>query len=319
MRVNRRTLTLLIVAVVVIGGVYAVTLWQRSQETRRLVADLQSPDHAVAASAMMTLRDRVPAISDELVEFLGSAQGPVRWRSAVLLGEAGDRVSRDALIAALRDEHATVRAQAALSLAKRQIPAAADTIALIASADEEPIELRIAALRALRSLRTGTHFGEVAGLLKDRPATPKPAEGEEGAEEWTDETAALRAEAARTAAVLGAAARGADEEQQPAVEAAAALAEAATPIEPDDDVRQAAAYALADLAILSPLPDVRARVTEALLIAADDEIGDVRVAAIYGLRLVEHPREMADRVAATIQEAASDDHYWVRQAAQEAI
>lgn len=355
MTVNRRTWTLLIVAVAVIGGVYAITLWQRSRETRRLMEDLQSPDHAVAAQAMISLRDRVPAVSDRLIQLAQQAGGPVRWRAIVLLGEIEGEASRDVLIDALQASDPTMKAAAARALAERGVRGAADRVAMLATATEEPMEVRLAAVRALQEFRTGTHLAEMSRLATDRPPPPpeepeaeeaeaaaeapaeeptgeaaaevaeaaaeeqaaEEAEPAEEAEEWSDETVDLRIEAVRAVAILGAAGVESDAGESSAMEAARVLAEASGPEEHNDEVRQAACYALMDLTALEMSEDVRVAAVEALLNAADDEIGDVRIAAIYGLSQIPTPADLRDRVDQAMNDALNDDHYWVRVAAGE--
>ena len=336
MKVNRRTWTLLIVAVAVIGGVYAITVWQRGRETRRLLDELRSPDHAVAAQAMTSLRDRVPSVRKQLMQDAAGTTGPTRWRAIELLAEVKDAASRDALMNALQDADPTVRASAAMSLGKRGVRGAADRIAILAASDDELIEVRLAAIRALAMLGTATHVAEVASIATTRPAPPpeepeEPVETEEAEaaeeveapaepeEEWSDETAELRVEAVRTIATLGASARpeGAATGTSPAIEAVNVLTEACSPEEHNDEVRQAACYALTDLAELSTDGELRTLAIDALLEAADDEVGDVRIAAIHGLTLVTVPASRSDAVAKAMADALNDQHYWVRVAAGE--
>jgi len=53
---------------------------------------------------------------------------------------------------------------------------------------------------------------------------------------------------------------------------------------------------------------------DALIQAAGDEVGDVRVAAINSLLRVPWPHEDSDRVEQALTQAQSDPHYWVRYA-----
>ncbi|MBD3293595.1 MAG: hypothetical protein GF393_11780, partial [Armatimonadia bacterium] len=178
MNVNRRTWTLLIVAVAVIGGVYAITLWQRARETRRLLDELQSPDHAVATQAMTSLRERVGSVEEQLVTFAQQEGRPARWRAIELLTHAGGDASREAMMQGLSASESTVRAAAARALAERGVRAAADRIAMLAAAEDEPMEVRLASIRALQVFETGTHLAEIAELATDRPPPP-PEEPEE--------------------------------------------------------------------------------------------------------------------------------------------
>ncbi|MGI5816603.1 MAG: HEAT repeat domain-containing protein [Armatimonadota bacterium] len=361
---NRRTLTLLVVAVAVIGGVYAITLWQRSRETHRLMEELQSPDHAAAAQAMMSLRERAPSVREQLIQIAGQEAGHVRWRAVTLLGEVEGQASRDVLLNALQARDPIVRAAAITALAQRDVRAAGDRIAMFATDQEEPMQVRLAAVRAIQRLRTGAHFAEMARLATDRPPPPPEPEEEpaedaveepaeaiseepveaaeaaaeapaeeaaeevavaaaeapaEEAEEWSDDTIELRIEAVRAVAILGAAARQhvGDAAESPAETAAEVLAEACGPEEHNATVRQAACYAMTDLASLDDSAEVRARAVQVLLRAVADEVGSVRVAAIHGLSTVRVPAELRDQVQRAMNEALNDDHYWVRVAAGE--
>lgn len=359
MNVNRRTWTLLIVAVAVIGGVYAITLWQRARETTRLLEELQVADHAVAAQAMTALRDRVGSVEEQLLQFAQQQGAPVRWRAIELLAHADGDASREAMIQALNASEPAVQAAAAQALAERGIIGAADQVAMLATNEEQPMQVRLAAVRALQVFETGTHLAEMSRLATDRgdPPPEEPEETEEEAaeagqspeeagtdaetdadaeaeetatgaeepaeeeeEEWSDDTADLRVEAVRAVAVLGAAraraGAGTDAEQRP-MQAIAVLVEASSPEEHSDDVRQAACYALADLARLAPTDEVRTRAIEALLAASDDEVGDVRIAAIHGLTTLPIPTDLAEAVNAAMEDALEDEHYWVRVAAGE--
>lgn len=339
MNVNRRTWTLLIVTVAVIGGVYAITLWQRARETERLMSELQSPDHAVAAQAMTSLRERIASVNDELIGIGRQERTDARWRAIELLAHDTTDTSREVLTDALQAPDPVVRAAAARALGERGVRGAADRIAMLAAADQEPMQVRLAAVRALQKLRTPTHLAEMSRIATDRPppppeepeegteeATAEAAETEEAAadeeaaevEEWSDDTEQLRVEAVRAIAVLGAQSGSAGGlGDDPAAAASVVLTEAASPVEHSDTVRKAACYALTDLAQLELSEDIRTVVVRSLLEASDDEIGDVRIAAIHGLKTVSPPVELRDEVARVMEDARDDEHYWVRVAAGE--
>jgi len=287
---------------------------------------------------MTSLRDRVPSVRKHLMQDAAQSTGPMRWRAIELLAEVKDADSREVLMNALQDAAPTVRASAAMSLGKRGVRGSADRIAILAASGEEPIEVRLAAIRALDMLGTATHLAEISRIATDRPPPPpeEPEEPEaaedaeaeaeaeveapaEPEELWSDDTAELRVEAVRTIATLGAGARpeGAATGTSPAIEAVNVLTEACSPEEHNDEVRQAACYALTDLAELTTDEEVRTLAIDALLDAAADEIGDVRIAAIHGLGLVTVPASRSDAVAKTMAEALNDQHYWVRVAAGE--
>ena len=319
MNVNRRTVTLLIVAIAVIGGVYAITWWQRDRETGRLLTEMQSTDHRIASEAITPLADRVPSVRASLIGLMQHDDSDVRWRSALILGEARDSLSRDALMVALSDEVPTVRAQAALALGKRNVRAAADRIALMAASDEEELEVRTAAVQALRMLRTSTHLLEVVEIAGDRPPPP-PEEDDEDAEEYVDETALLRQEAVYAVAALYARSPAANGDLVPADNAISVLVASTDPsTEPNADVRRAACYALGDLAGNVREEEIHRSAVGALLSAMNDEVGDVRIAAGHTLQLVPVPANMRQSVNRAMEAAANDDHYWVRRAAERAV
>ncbi|MGC9319294.1 MAG: HEAT repeat domain-containing protein [Armatimonadota bacterium] len=349
MTVNRRTVTLIIIVVIVVGGVYGITVWQRARETRQMLSDLMSRDHGVATKAMTGLRDRTSAVSEDLISFLDRGHDDVRWRAAMLLGTVNTRASREALTDALRDPSPEVRLNAALSLGHLGARKQAGRIATLAGDADEPVAVRTAAVRALELLRAGDHMEALVQIAEDRPPVPEPAEEaeeaaaaeetpaadetaeaeepqEEEEEEPVDETQPLREEAVRALGRItpvgppAAQEEGSGAETSPALLAADVLRDSVDPeLEPSDAVRQAACYGLGDLATATVDDETRARVVQALIFALDDEIGDVRIAAAHSLRLLQPPPELADQVRSAFRRAADDSHYWVRQAAEEAV
>ncbi len=95
------------------------------------------------------------------------------------------------------------------------------------------------------------------------------------------------------------------------------LAEACSPEEHNDEVRQAACYAIADLATRVTDEEVRGIAADALLKAATDEIGDVRIAAVHSLEVIPVPADRRETVDSALANAINDEHYWVRVAAGE--
>jgi HEAT repeat protein len=284
-----------------------------------------------------------------------------------LLGLSSDDASRDVLMSALEADDPTVRAAAIGALGERAVRGAADRVAMFATADSQPMAVRLAAIRALRQFGTSTHVAEMAELATDRPPPPpeEPEEddaeaeeappedaadeagtdetsdeaetageeaaeigetdeaaeeaeapAEEEAEEWSDDTLELRIEAVRTIAVLGAA-NGEEAGGNVTATAIEVLAEACSQLEHSDEVRQAACYAWVDLAQMEMSEEVNTDAVEALVGAADDEVGDVRVAAVHGLSTLEPPEALRDDVQRVMEDALDDDHYWVRVAAGE--
>jgi len=349
MPVNRRTVTLIVVVVAVIAGVYAITWWQRARETQRLLQDLRAQDHAIATEAIEGLRDRGPAIRGELLDMLVQGDDRTRWRAAELLAFAGGARARAALTSALDDPYADVRMNAALSLARLKARDAAGRIALLATDPDEELAVRIAAVNALRMLRAEGQLDALIELVEARPAPPPPegeelAEPAEGAaaveapEPPPDETWLLRAAAVRAVAIVGASARelaAPVEAETPPTEQAEALPglEPAGPasriaqllddsidplLEPNANVRRAACYALGDLVALQPDEAVMARGVDVLVAALQDESSEVRIAAAHTLNIIDVPASRLQTVEDALAEALNDDHYWVRQAAMEA-
>ena len=53
-----------------------------------------------------------------------------------------------------------------------------------------------------------------------------------------------------------------------------------------------------------------------LLAALDDEVGDVRAAALHSLGLMTIPEQSEGRVEEALNSSLSDDFYWAREAAR---
>jgi len=101
-------------------------------------------------------------------------------------------------------------------------------------------------------------------------------------------------------------------------------------VEPNERVRTAMAYALGDaMAGVEVVEEDIGRALDALIEAASDEVGDVRIAAINSLLRVSWPDEQSDinsllriswpdeqsdRVEQILTQAQADPHYWVRYA-----
>lgn len=316
-----------------------------------MLQDLQARDHAVAAEAIEGLRDRAPAIRDELLTMLAQGDYRTRWRAAELLGFAGGAAVREALIGVLDDPYADVRLNAARSLARLRARDAAGRIAMMATDPDEELPVRLAAVDALRMLAAADQLDALLRLIEDRPPIP-PVGEEAGAstaedaaadtseeEPPPDETGLLRVAAVRAVAVVGAAAilRGTaspsepspveDAEAEPETEAESPASRVLSVViastdpqhEPNPNVRQAACYALGDLLELSADRAGVANGVRALVNALKDEVSEVRIAAAHTLNIITVPPEDLQMVQEALAQAANDDHYWVRQAALEAM
>lgn len=327
--VNRRTVVLVSVVIVVIAGVYAITRWQQARETRELLTLLHSNDHGEAMKAMAGLRERGSSIEDELIRNLERGNDPVRWRAAVLLGSVSTERSREALQKALTDDYDDVRMDAALALGRLGARSAADRLALMVSNEDEEIPVRTAALRALMLLNSGPHLPQASELANDRPPQPPSEEEiEAGAEVPPDDTAQLRATAVSALGAMGGVAdvevagRVKNSKGESAATAAGSalmvLEESIDPEEePNADVRRVACYAITDLVRPTQDDELSATAAGILIDALDDENGNVRIAATHALGLMRIPDSVEDGVARAIEDAKNDEHYWVREAAQE--
>jgi len=328
MKVNRRTALLLIIVVVVIGGVYAITQWQRSRETAKLLEALWSDDHGVAMKAMTALRERAPAIQAQLTTNMSESNENVRWRSAMLLGSVRTAAARSALQAALKDSSAAVRMNAAMSLGRVGANGAAtESLGDLAVSKDEEVPVRTAAVRALTLLRSGAHLPELAVLAGERP--PVYPEGEAPEDAPADETVALRQAAVAGVGVLGAVAdpelgsQVLNSSRMPAESASEGamnvLSESASALlEPSPVVRATACTAISDLAVAAADAEVVTKGLRALLDALKDDSDIVRIAAMDAIDLVPVPADMVDQVERAQEAATADDGYWVRQAATNA-
>ncbi len=330
--VNRRTVVLVSVVILVIAGVYAITRWQQARETRELLTLLHSNDHGEAMKAMAGLRERGSSIEDELIRNLERGNDPVRWRAAVLLGSVPTTLSKQALAKALIDPfdpYDDVRMDAALALGKLGATEHADKLEFRVTDEDEEIPVRTAALRGLILLNAGQYLPEAAELANDRPPQPPSEEEiEAGAEVPPDDTAQLRATAVSALGVLGGVAdvevagRVKNSKGQSAATAAGSalmvLEESIDPEEePNADVRRVACYAITDLVRATQDDELSATAAGILVDALDDENGNVRIAATHALGLMRIPDSAEDKVARAIEDAKNDEHYWVREAAQE--
>jgi len=90
-------------------------------------------------------------------------------------------------------------------------------------------------------------------------------------------------------------------------------------LEPSQEVRTAATYALADVARRTFAPDHATELIKGLLSIQEDTIGDVRAAAIYALGFSTVPGDMRPAVTSALKTAVTDEFYWAREAAQKTM
>lgn len=149
--VNRRTIIVLSIIVVILVAVLGITRWQRAAATERFLEDIAGKDYSKVLDAMRKLATRGGGITPRLLDghHLQSQHPAARWRSAVLLGEVGTRQAWEPLIGALSDKVPEVRSAAAVALGKLQVvDAGAPLRSTLSDGEEEPC-VRGAAARAL--------------------------------------------------------------------------------------------------------------------------------------------------------------------------
>jgi len=296
--VNRRSVVITLIIILVAAGGYSLTYWQQLRKSRQWLEEMSGKDGKQAAAAMEQLAIRGVRVYQPLVELAQSSEPEARWRSAVMLGQLGQPKAAEVLTPMLDAPEAAVRAAAAEALGHLGIEDAVGKLGQLVASDQEKLEVRISAARALVLIPDEARVPQLVGALAYQPAVD---------DEATDDSWQLRVEAARALGAAGTA------------EVIEALAQRLTDaVEPDARVRTAIAYALGDaLSQSGSAEDEAIPALDALLEAAEDESGDVRVAAIDSLLRVSWPVEQSERVEQVLEQAKSDPHYWVRQAVTE--
>ncbi len=297
---NRRTVLITVIVVLVAAGGYYLTYLQRVGKTAELLAAIIAADHKEAAQAMEQLGVRGVQLYPKVLDLAQGQDPEVEWRSAVMLGELGNSPAADVLSGMLDDSDATVRAAAAQALGRVKGQDAAAALARLVGNEAEELVVRISAVQALGTLAAEEAVPQLKQALTYQPIV---AEGE------PDNSWQLRVAAAGALGAIGTA------------EAIDALAErvAASGTEPGDiRERTAVAYALGDALSKGACESGGAlRGFEALVEAAQDEIGDVRMAAVDSLQRVSPPEGQDSKADSVLEQAGRDPHYWVRQAAGE--
>jgi HEAT repeat protein len=297
--VSKKTLTNLIIIVVLVGVVWGVSAVQRSARATSLLADIQKPDDYEAYKAMRKIDGLGPAALERAVPLLSAQQPYVRARAAILVGETANVRYAPAVEALLQDPDDAVREAAVTALGHLRAPEAVPPLTTLLTDAAQPLEVRTAAARSLALLASPD---AAPALIKLLTAPPDPKE------------AALR-EAATTA--LG---------TVPSAPAVSELYALVQPAEKDLTVRLLATEALAHVA--DSAPEQLSLITHTLQGILTDQgptgkklaPADLRIAAAHALGKMTLPADMADDVHSVLRTAAiNDDEYWVREAAKQAL
>ncbi len=290
-RVNRKTLTNIIIVVVLVAVVWGVSALQRSARATGLTKDLQVQDDYQAYRAMRKMNGLGAAAQARAVPLLKAAEPYLRARAAILVGNTGNPRHAPAVLELLQDPDATVRAAAATALGRLGAGAAVQPLTALLQQATQPLEVRTAAARSL-ALLAAPEAAPVLIALLQAPSDPQEA--------------ALRQAATIALGTV---------KSKEAVEELTALLQPDR--EPDVVVRTLAAEALAHAAPAEERQGMQ--VGEALIGAMRDEASEVRIAAVHSLGMVALPAAMGERSRAALEEARNDDEYWVREAAEEAL
>ncbi len=311
MTLNRRTLTVIVIIIAVVGAVYLAAEWQKMRKTRELLVDLAAMDLDDAYDAMLDLRERGSSLTPDLTEILernAPTERLAHARVAMLLNDLGNKRAVPVLRHSLENkEDAGLRWASCAALASIGAQEAVPDIVALLEDGSEDIFVRIVAARSLGVLQAQEAVEPLIEILASRP----PIEPEEEPEEAATEEAAAPAPTGEGAKVAAAKMWAALEKALPAPPAlptakseqpeepeAEAEAEPEPPPDTTADLRPWAARALASIH-----PEA-AQAVPALVAAADDEnepVVSVRLAATQALAYY-HTAEALDGL-----EMAMDD------------
>ncbi len=292
---SRHATLIIIILVLVAAGGYFLSYAQRLRRTTEWLEQMSGVDDREAAKAVEQLVAQGSSTYLRVAEHAQNMDVHVRRRAAVVLGLLGQPEAVEVLMPMLDDLEPEVRAAAAEALGQLGAGESASKLAQLVASDTEELAVRISAARGLASLVEKTTVPQLDQALVYRPVL---------SEDEQDNSWLLRIEAAQALGAIGTA------------EAIQALSGQLTgDAEPNARVRTAIAYALGDaLTETGSLEEGTASALDALIQAAGDEVGDVRIAAINSLLRVSWPDEDADRVEQILEQAQTDPHYWVRYA-----
>ena len=288
---SRKTLSNIIIVVVLVAVVWGVSAVQRSARATILMKDLQAADDYLAYKAMRKANGLGATAQARALPLLSAGEPYVRARAAILVGETGQAKYAPAVQALLQDGDATVRVAAATALGHLGTQDAAPPLAVMAQETQQPLEVRTAAVRSLAMLASPQAAPTLIAILQ---ASPDPKQA-----------------ALRQAATIALGTMRTEE----------ALGELTARLQPDQEsdvvVRTLAAEALAHAA--GNGEGQEDQVAEALVGSLQDQASEVRIAAAHSLGVVALYPTVAEGVRAALQDARNDEEYWVRQAADEAL
>jgi HEAT repeat protein len=314
--VNMRTVTVILVILILLGAVYGITLYQKAARTNEYVAALDGDDTAAVIKAADALSAAGHSVVRRLADKLSSPDPQIRSRAVIIIGSSG-RADDSALLLPLLDgdDDRFVRRDVAVALGKLGGDGVVVALNKAMTTDEEDIIVRAAAATALGDLGASENAHKLAEILTTPPASATDRPGDvttempETEEPPEDIAIPLRVAAAQALGRLDTA------------EGIEALAQATLELnEPSERVRTAATYALGDLAVGNHDTEQIAAIIRGLLGATEDTVGDVRIAGIQALgKLTTIPQDLKSEVSAALERADGDHHYWVREAARDAI
>lgn len=304
---NSRTITAIVVVVLVLGAIYGITAYQKGAKVQEHLTALNSNDTAAVVKALEGLSSGGPRVVEAVATGLANEDPQIRSRSVVLIGLCGSPESATLLQKTLTsDTDKYVRRDAAVALGSMgAVSAAADLTGVLNDEDEDAL-VRSAAARALGRLQYAGAVPPLTSILTQRPPLPPPVPEGEEVEPVEDLTASLRVAAAQA---LGWLAKG--------DEAAVAELGQALQFDPDKNVRQAAATSLGFAIADNPDGKQVGEAVNALLDKMEDEEGDVRTAIVMALGRAGALSDdlLRERLQRAVSAAEQDEHYWVREAA----
>ncbi len=304
---NSRTVTVIVVVIIVLGAIYGITAHQQGAKTEEHISALTSDDTAAVVKALEGLSSGGARVVDRVQSALASGDAQIRSRAVTVIGLCGTTQNAPPLQKILADDtDKFVRRDAAVALGNLGAAEAAPDLASALNSEDEELIVRAAAARALARLGYAGAVPSLIKVIEDRPPLPPAVPEGEEPEPIEDTNVTLRVAAAQA---LGWLAKG----------DAAAVTALGNSLRQDADkaVRRAAATSLGSAMMDNPRADEVSAAVAALIDGMEDEEGDVRTAIVVALG---HAGAVSDellrgRLQRAITSADNDEHYWVREAA----